>query len=60
MMFLIQRNIDMEIVKEPLWEDNSPPKARPSPLLLSLLSKVQLCGTMGIPYPTLEHPSWPT
>lgn len=46
-MFLIQRNIDMDIHKDPLWIDNTPPKARPSPLLLSMLSKMQSCGTMA-------------
>ena len=38
-MFLIQRNIDMDIHKEPLWSDDTPVRPKPSPLLLSLLSR---------------------
>ena len=59
-MFLIQRNIDLEVSKTPLWIDDTPVRPKPSPLLLSLLSRAAKSETMGIPYPTLEHPPWPT
>lgn len=36
-MFLIQRNID--IMKEPLWVDNTPVRPKPSPLLIRLLTR---------------------
>lgn len=45
-MFLIQRNIDMDIHKEPLWVDNTPVRPKPSPLLLRLLTRTTKCETM--------------
>lgn len=38
-MFLNQRNIDLEVSKTPLWIDDTPVRPKPSPLLLSLLSR---------------------
>lgn len=45
-MFLIQRNIDMDIRKDPLWVDNTPVQPKPSPLLLRLLTRTRECETI--------------